>query len=359
MLIFGRWRLNITDFSTLPSLAFGIYRAHYLKDFKIPLISGKTLEDIRQGYYGGHTDVYIPYGKNIYCYDVNSLFPKQMYDMPMPTGNIQFFEGNILADDCKIKDPFGFFLVEITAPKDLKHPILMTRVNNNNQTATIAPLGTWTDVIFSEEMFNAIKYGYTFKVLRGYLFEREYIFKDYVNDLYSIKSSVSKSDPMYTISKLLLNSLYGRFGMSSETYLTKTKIVNSDELCKLSLTSIIDDTIDLGFDQHLVTYINESDMDSDNIMLKSTVKSNINISIGISAAITSYARIYMSQFKNNPDYNLYYTDTDSIYIDKPLDSQFVSENELGQLKLEQIFDGAVFIAPTFILIFYRLKLYNI
>ena len=42
-----------------------------------------------------------------------------------------------------------------------------------------------------------------------------------------------------------------------------------------------------------------------------------NINIAIAAAITSYARIYMAQFKNSNDFKLYYSDTDSIYIDKP------------------------------------------
>jgi len=44
-----------------------------------------------------------------------------------------------------------------------------------------------------------------------------------------------------------------------------------------------------------------------------------NINIGIAAAVTAYARTHMSQFKNNSNYNLYYSDTDSIYIDSPLD----------------------------------------
>lgn len=52
----------------------------------------------------------------------------------------------------------------------------------------------------------------------------------------------------------------------------------------------------------------------------------------------------MSQFKNSDDYKLYYTDTDSIYIDKPLDNKWVGKN-LGQLKLENIFKKATFLAP--------------
>ena len=45
----------------------------------------------------------------------------------------------------------------------------------------------------------------------------------------------------------------------------------------------------------------------------------INISLPIAAAVTAYARIHMTQFINNPHYILYYTDTESIVIDKPLD----------------------------------------
>jgi hypothetical protein len=55
-----------------------------------------------------------------------------------------------------------------------------------------------------------------------------------------------------------------------------------------------------------------------------------NVSIGIASAITAYARIHMSQFKNNPDYNLYYTDTDSVYIDKPLADNLIDNKVLGK-----------------------------
>ena len=49
----------------------------------------------------------------------------------------------------------------------------------------------------------------------------------------------------------------------------------------------------------------------------------IKINIAIAAAVTANARIYMSQYKNNPDFNLYYSDTDSLLIDKPLSPELV------------------------------------
>jgi hypothetical protein len=69
-----------------------------------------------------------------------------------------------------------------------------------------------------------------------------------------------------------------------------------------------------------------------------------NINIAIAAAISAYSRIHMSQFKNNKDYNLYYSDTDSIYIDKPLPDSFIGK-ELGLMKLEYICKDAIFLAP--------------
>jgi hypothetical protein len=74
-------------------------------------------------------------------------------------------------------------------------------------------------------------------------------------------------------------------------------------------------------------------------------KETHNVSIAIAAAITAYARIHMTQFKNNPDFNLYYSDTDSVYLDKPLTNDLVSTNVLGKMKLEYIIEKAIFISP--------------
>jgi hypothetical protein len=41
-------------------------------------LTGNIESDIRKGYTGGSTDMFIPKGKNIKCYDVNSLYPSVM-----------------------------------------------------------------------------------------------------------------------------------------------------------------------------------------------------------------------------------------------------------------------------------------
>jgi len=94
-------------------------------------------------------------------------------------------------------------------------------------------------------------------------------------------------------------------------FLTRNSIVSNQELNDMMSQNNILDILHLDDDIHLITYIpinNENDEDS--LFNNMT---NFNISIPLSAAITAYARIHMSQFKDvNNHYNLYYSDTDSI-----------------------------------------------
>jgi len=107
----------------------------------IPQLSGKIAEDIRQGYTGGAVDMYIPKsipGKNVNCYDVNSLYPFQMNEHLMPTGTPSYFTGDIRKID---PNAFGFFYCKIIAPDNIKHPIIQTHVKTKNGIRTVAPIG--------------------------------------------------------------------------------------------------------------------------------------------------------------------------------------------------------------------------
>jgi hypothetical protein len=71
-------------------------------------------------------------------YDVNSLYPYVMKEFDMPTGKPIQFYGDIRKYE---PDAFGFFYCKITAPNNLKHPILQTHIKINKGIRTIAPLG--------------------------------------------------------------------------------------------------------------------------------------------------------------------------------------------------------------------------
>jgi len=317
-----------------------------MKKENIANITGDVYKEIKLAYTGGSTDIYIPkppLGFKIYAYDVNALYPFVMLNNIYPVGDPIYFEGNIINNYRYISienrlnsRPFGFFYCKIQAPENLLHPILQIHHKTKDGIRTISPLGNFEGMFFSEELYNAQKFGYKFEVLWGYIFNSDLIFKDYVEKIYNLRLQYPKSDPMNLICKLLLNSLYGRFGMSDN--LGKITILdkNKDDLLFDNVT--IKDLIDIG-DHIIMRNLKE------NYELE-TEEQYSNSNIAIASAVTAYARIHMSQFKNNHNLpNLYYTDTDSTYFDGPLPDNMVSQTELGKIKLEGIFDRAVFLAP--------------
>lgn len=73
---FINFNINITDGLTISGLAYKIFIKDHYKENSIPLINNKKYyNDIKKSYYGGITEVYKPYGENLYYYDVNSLYP--------------------------------------------------------------------------------------------------------------------------------------------------------------------------------------------------------------------------------------------------------------------------------------------
>ena len=62
------------------------------------------------------------------------------------------------------------------------------------------------------------------------MFEKANIFKEYVDYFYNIKVNSIKDSPDFIISNLLLNTLYGRFGMNPE--IENHLIISNKDLLK-------------------------------------------------------------------------------------------------------------------------------
>jgi hypothetical protein len=100
----------------------------------------------------------------------------------------------------------------------------------------------------------------------------------------------------------------------------------------------------------LVEYVKQPDpnlcSDSDTfhkLLLKSdNERKNRYISVGIAAAVTSYAQIHMYQFISLDD--CVYTDTDSVVLKQPLPNEYVNDS-LGSMKLENLIVEGMFLKP--------------
>lgn len=144
------------------------------------------------------------------------------------------------------------------------------------------------------------------KYFGGYTFDKAIVFKDYVENIYKLRLEYPKSDPMNYIAKILLNSLAcaarscnGRFGMNDE--FTYIDIIDKRDYLNFSKNNSenIIDVIDLD-EFYLVKSRNMKSY------LDNEIKTH-DVNVAIAAAVTSESRIVMSQFKNNPLFNLYYT----------------------------------------------------
>lgn len=168
-LYWTEYKVDIENILTLPSLSLSIFRMKYYDEKSWPIHIPNRNEDtfIRRGFYGGHTDTYIPYGANLDYYDVNSLYPFLMKSYPMP-GGVPVWHGNLEGQE--LSNLFGFMEAYVVCPSQIKRPFLPYRDHHNT---LLFPTGQFVGVYYSEEFLYARDLGYKIYPLRGYLFEKK------------------------------------------------------------------------------------------------------------------------------------------------------------------------------------------
>src|SRR6267143_5717345 len=72
-----KYCVDITTIFSTSTLSLKIFRSKYL-EVGIPILKRNEDNFIRKSYYGGATDYYKAFGKIIFNYDVNSLYPFAM-----------------------------------------------------------------------------------------------------------------------------------------------------------------------------------------------------------------------------------------------------------------------------------------
>ncbi|XP_057544023.1 DNA polymerase-like [Amaranthus tricolor] len=164
-----KYNIDIEEMMTLSSLSLKIFRNNYLDDesFHIHLPTRNQDTFIRRGYYGGHSDVYKPYGENLYYYDVNSLYPYIMKEYPMPCG-IPVWKKNL--ESVELDSLFGFIEAYVVCPTNISCPFLPYK---DKAGTLLFPTGKFVGVFYSEELKFARHLGYHIMPLRGYFFEKK------------------------------------------------------------------------------------------------------------------------------------------------------------------------------------------
>jgi hypothetical protein len=112
--------------------------------------------------------------------------------------------------------------------------------------------------------------------------------------MYNLRLQYPKSDPMNFIAKLLMNSLYGRFGMDDN--FEDINVIHKDFYGDFENKFIDQISEKIEVDDYIIVFIKPSEGLIED-------QGEHNVSVGIASAITAYSRIHMSQFKNDPTFN--------------------------------------------------------
>lgn len=338
-LIFDNYKFNITDVYSGSSLAMKHYRTSYLDKKGIPLLPRHLIDTISESYFGGISQVYKSYGRNLHYYDINSLYPWAM-TQPMP------YEYLGVAFNPKLEDVFGFVYASIYIPQELDYKPIPVRMDDILAT----PSGHVLGVYFSEELKYAKSIGCQIKAHKAYLFSKKFLFNDYVKDLYAEKSKATGSERVFI--KLLLNGLYGFFARTDDKHVAQ--FLPLDEALEqaqiygaYNIILMDDDATAL-----LIRDTQPSKLHTDATGHEYYKKLDINKSPrtksnrAIASATTGYARVRIHQFKDICG-DVYYSDTDSIITGNKLSDNYINK-DLGFMKDEcegLAITEAIFISP--------------
>ena len=297
---------------TTPATAMKTWRRKYLP-YKIH--RGEDAHDfVFSTYCGGRTEVFQREAPSLNYYDINSSYPAVMRE-PMPSGPAIWWSGP--PPDCFIKEGSGYVgFVEASVELDSYIPILPVKRDGKLLFPSGRINGRWDWAELSRVADRVVRWG------KSVWFASTPLLASMVEDLYPFRDS---SLPGYDaglayVVKILLNSLYGKFGQSA---LRRKVVPWSEDLPEGAIP------VD-GTSLSPVWYIDE-EVTAPYIMPQ------------IAAHVTSLARLKLYDWMAQCGESLAYCDTDSIITSSLLDTS----THLGDLKNEYpgvTFDGT-FLAP--------------
>jgi hypothetical protein len=199
--------------------------------------------------------------------------------------------------------------------------------------------GNITNTITSVEYEQFKEYISITKIHKIAIYEAKPIFKEYVEYFYSkrLEAKKNKDNTNATFYKLLLNSLYGKFG----------QLIRERELVSVKeLDAMLDENESYGNDNNSINIISKV---GDKYLVLKQYKLSMNSFPAIASFVTAYARCYlMKLILKAGEENAYYCDTDSLIVNETGFNnlkEYINNEELGKLKLEDESNEIEIIAP--------------
>lgn len=279
----------------------------------------------RSAYHGGRVECFrlgkLP-SEDYYYLDINSMYPYIMLTMELPS-KLLGLQSEIPVDYLRGRLNRYYAIADVSLNSVTNaYPYIHNKL-------LVFPTGVFRATLHNEELRIALNNGDITKIHSCAVYDKEILFDKYVKFFYNIKRKATKEHNVSwrLISKLFMNSLYGKFGQSGVDRQIIGHLANKETW----RVTAHDHTEGIRFQE---------------IAWNGTVYREIKqgesyISFpALAGAITAEARCYLFSLiqKANPD-NVVYTDTDSLIVNKQGYDNLLSELddfELGKLKLEHV-----------------------
>lgn len=292
-------------------------------------------EFCRKSYKGGWT--YYKYNEprtisDGLVFDVNSLYPSVMYECPLPYGKPHYYSGKFEDKDEAFKKDYPLYICHIKCHFMIKKdhlPCIQIKGNHRfGETEYLKASGSEepVELYLTSVDLKLYQDQYDIEILEfidGIAFQGKVgIFKDYIDYWSHIKIEASKSGNkgLRSLSKRMLNSLYGKFGTNPES---KIKHPYLD-------------------DNGIVSFFEEIGEPRESIYTP------------VASFTTAWARNKTIRSAQCNYDRFYYADTDSIHLsglEPPLENELfhIHESDLGKWKCEMVFHKAKYVrAKTYL-----------
>lgn len=307
---------------TVASQALNAYRHRFMPE-KISIhTSSKATRIERSSYRGGRCECFRIgeyHGSEFAIVDVNSMYSYVMmkYDYPR-----NLISTGVRLDNGKASELLCKYSLIAVCDIKTDEPAYGVKVKDK----LLFPVGEFPATLTSNEIRYGLSHNHITKIHDFALYEKANLFGSYVNFFYCQRQHFeSRNSVAYAyLCKLMLNSLYGKFGQRAEEW----AFVCNDP------TRHYDWWQEYDFQKkRLFTYrcINHR------VEVSTGYKEGFNSLVAISAEVTANARLYLWELCNIAGLdNLYYMDTDSLIVSViGLENLtgLIDRKELGRLKI--------------------------
>jgi hypothetical protein len=357
--------------ATAGALSLNIFKHKFYNDERSPIFIHdwkKTVLLERESYKGGITDCFqLGEKQETYKLDINSMYPKSMRDCRLPSKLIAWVhESNRSQKELfhiyrRFKDLYGIIAkVIVNIPK--KYAYIMHDYGLGKSSFCYGENMEIT--VCSPELNFIEKYGKIIKIKQLAIYRMKRIFRKFVKFFYKLRLYYKQigNDIYVEFCKLILNTLYGKFGQKATVSKMLTKddksIIKYQEaiMVMIKRRKEILEITDKDLENNIIylgTIINVCELyliDKKLYFIQQTSENSRDSFVAISSFITSYSRMmlvdYILKAKRK---NVFYTDTDSLFVNQEGYNNLLEDidtSELGKLKLEET-GSCIIYAPKF------------